>query len=195
MKAKLILGSGSPRRQDLLHRAGFEFDIITPGTEEHFDPRDPASIVAEQLAIMKSESMEKYSGSEDWVITADTVVECDGVILGKPSNEQEAKEMLNMLSGNSHTVCSGVCISGKKTRESFYDLTTVWFRELEADEIDHYIGTCKPFDKAGAYGIQEWIGMTGITGINGCYFNVMGLPVQRVYSRLLKLTGRAFMRD
>lgn len=180
----LILASNSPRRQQLMADLGLEFTIKTLHTDESYPENLPAREVAKYLATHKAEGFKTIIDHEI-VIAADTTVIADHQLLGKPENEKEAFEMLNKLSGKSHEVISGVCIVDKNNIISFDDCTEVTFKELSKEEIDYYIKNYKPFDKAGAYGIQEWIGMIGIQEIRGSYFNVVGLPVHKLYNYLI----------
>ena len=182
----LILSSNSPRRQELLQGLGIPFKVfVIDGIDESYPANIPSENVAEYIAVKKAAPYaENIKGTDNVVLTADTVVVCFGEILGKPSDEQDAYRMLRMLSGKTHYVYTGVCITAEGKQKHFSVRTDVTFRELTDDEIWHYIHEYKPFDKAGAYGIQEWIGYVGITGINGSYYNVMGLPVQRIYKEL-----------
>lgn len=175
---------------------GIPFDVLVLKDIDESYPADlPAAEVAEYIACKKAAAydvphIEEASAdhSDIIVITADTVVVCDDAILGKPKDEDDAYRMLRQLSGKSHQVYTGVCISTAKEQRHFSVATDVTFKELSDEEIWHYIREYKPFDKAGAYGIQEWIGYIGITGIKGSYYNVMGFPVQRVYQELTKMT-------
>lgn len=182
----LILSSNSPRRQELLQGLGIPFKVfVIDGIDESYPANIPSENVAEYIAVKKAAPYaENIKGTDNVVLTADTVVVCLGEILGKPNDEQDAYRMLRMLSGKTHYVYTGVCITAEGKQKHFSVRTDVTFRELTDDEIWHYIHEYKPFDKAGAYGIQEWIGYVGITGINGSYYNVMGLPVQRIYKEL-----------
>ena len=179
----LLLASKSPRRQELLRQLGLEFTVRTLDTDESF----PADIhwkeVAKYIAIKKARAFEGNLTSE-LVLTADTVVVLEGKILGKPSSREEAIEMLQLLSGRKHEVITGVAILSSSGVTSFDDTTNVFFRELNEPEIEHYVDTYQPYDKAGAYGIQEWLGMVAIEKIEGNYFNVMGLPVHKVHTAL-----------
>ena len=184
----IILASKSPRRKELLTLAGIPFRTITKEASEHFtDGSDPADVVM-MLCLRKASMYEEVLKDDKVVvITADTIVVCDNQIINKPSGEAEAFSMLNQLSGKVHEVLTGVCIRHRNKSRSFYERTRVEFRPLNDDEIWHYIRTSRPFDKAGAYGIQEWIGHIGIVRIEGSYPNVVGLPVHRVYQELLSL--------
>jgi len=179
----LILASKSPRRQQLLRDAGFDFEVLTKDIDESYPDALDTTEVAKFIAERKSEAFAKEV-DENIVITSDTVVIYGDKVLGKPADRGEAIEMIRMMSGDSHLVISAVCIAHKDKRVVFDDTTRVYFKELTQSEIEHYVDTYKPYDKAGAYGIQEWIGMIGITKIEGSYFNVVGLPVQKVYEAL-----------
>lgn len=183
LKYPLILASKSPRRQELLHQAGIPFIVQTKDTDEDFAPAMPVDKVARYLAEKKAAAFREESNSH-LILTADTTVLVDDLILNKPADAAEAAAMLQRLSGRSHRVVSGVCLLASGEQISFDDTTEVFFRKLTKWETDHYIETYQPFDKAGAYGIQEWIGMVGIEKIIGSYYTVMGLPVHKVYQAL-----------
>lgn len=179
-----ILASKSPRRQELLRSLGLRFEVRLKETEENF----PESLTKEQipvyLAQLKAEPFTDDLKENDLLITADTIVWIDGKVLGKPENTEEARQMLQYLSGREHQVISGVCLKSSKKQKSFYAISNVQFKSLTDSEIEYYISEFKPLDKAGAYGIQEWIGAIGITHIEGSFYNVMGLPVQRLYEEI-----------
>lgn len=181
---KIILASASPRRQQLLRDAGFDYEIRLKHVEETYPCDLPAEQVPEYLACLKAKAFEGELAADELLITADTVVCLDGRILGKPNGRKEAVEMLRELSGKKHTVVTGVCLTTNERRRSFSSKTDVCFKCLDEAEIVYYVDNYEPFDKAGAYGIQEWIGYIGITGIEGSFYNVMGLPVQRLYEVL-----------
>ncbi len=181
----LLLASNSPRRQQLLHDAGFEFSVKVKSTNEDFPETMPAIEVPKFLAQKKAAAFSEESLT-NIVLTADTIVVIDNEILNKPADYAEAKQMLEKLSGKMHQVMTGVCVKSPEGEVSFVDVTNVFFREMAAEEIDYYIETCKPFDKAGAYGVQDFIGMVAIPRMEGSYFTVMGLPVHRVYDVLMK---------
>lgn len=181
----LILASNSPRRQQLLRDAGFKFTVKVKDTNEDFSKTMPAEEVPAYLARKKAEAFRQELENEI-VITADTIVVIDNEILNKPKDESEANQMLRKLSGRQHQVITGVCIMTQENTETFIDIANVFFRELTDAEINYYIKTCRPFDKAGAYGVQDFIGMVGIPRMEGSYFTVMGLPVHRVYEALSK---------
>ena len=184
---KLILASQSPRRRQLLQDAGLEFQLAPRfECEESFPDTMPAEQVAEYLSHLKSEAYPYELGEKDVLLTADTVVVASGRVLGKPANREDAIEMLALLSGREHEVITGVTLRKRLATMSFSALSKVRFRELRAEEIEYYVDTYSPMDKAGAYGIQEWIGYVGIESIEGSYYNVMGLPVQRLYCELEK---------
>lgn len=179
----LILASKSPRRQELLRSLELDFEIRTNEVDESFPASMVVNNVAEYLAVKKSEAFDALKSNE-LVITSDTTVLNEGRILNKPKNAKEAFGMIQSLSGKTHQVITGICLRSSKKKVSFSETTKVTFRELKDTEIEHYIERYKPFDKAGAYGIQEWIGMIGIQKIEGDYYNVMGLPLFRVYEEL-----------
>ena len=181
----LILASNSPRRQQLLRDAGFEFTVKVKDTNEDFSKTMPAEEVPAFLARKKAEAFRQELENEI-VITADTIVVIENEILNKPKDELEASQMLRKLSGRQHQVITGVCLMTQENTETFIDIAQVFFRELTDDEINYYIKTCRPFDKAGAYGVQDFIGMVGIPRMEGSYFTVMGLPVHKVYEALSK---------
>jgi septum formation protein len=180
MSIPIILGSSSPRRQYLMQQAGFEFTIQKPDVDEDFPNDMPVENVAKFLAEKKAKALASFIDNHI-VVTADTVVIIDQSILNKPTDFNEAFDMLQMLSGRTHHVRTGVCITYQKEKVLFDDVTVVTFSKLTKKEIEYYIHQYKPFDKAGAYGAQDFIGMIGIEKIEGSYFNVMGLPIHRVY--------------
>ncbi|WP_268123727.1 Maf family nucleotide pyrophosphatase [Roseivirga pacifica] len=182
---KVILASKSPRRQELLKSLELDFSIKVRSIDESFPSALDANKVAEYIAIKKSEAFNDLA-EDELLLTSDTVVKVGDQILGKAETVEEAAEMLSLISGKSHEVMTGVCLKTKAKTISFSETTIVHFKQLSQAEIDHYIATYKPFDKAGAYGIQEWIGMIGITKIEGDYYNVMGLPLQKLYKVLLE---------
>jgi septum formation protein len=184
---RLILASKSPRRQELLRSLEVDFEIRTKDVDEDFPEDLNPNLVAEFLAIKKSEAFEKLAENE-LLLTSDTTVICNGKILNKAADYNEAFGMIEMLSGKSHEVITGVCLRTKDQRIAFSETTKVTFATLTTAEIDHYIKQYKPFDKAGAYGIQEWIGMIGIEKIEGDFYNVMGLPLHRLYRALTQFT-------
>ena len=212
MRYKIILGSNSPRRKELLAGLDLPFEVkVIPGIDESFpetlDAYDTAEYIASKKAVAYKELLNldaeeeialAKKGEKLVVLTADTVViapaldeqndqEGKGIILGKPKDEADAYRMLEMLSGKTHHVVTGVCLTSRESQRKFSVVTEVSFKKLTPDEIHYYVTNYKPFDKAGAYGIQEWIGYVGCTGLKGSYFNVMGLPVQRIYEELQKM--------
>lgn len=176
---KIILASQSPRRKELLGLLDLKFTVEVREIDEVYPESIEAKDVAEYLAKLKSKAFIDLN-EDELVITADTVVIIDEQILGKPKNKIEASQMLQSLSNRSHKVMTGVCIKSKDKTLSFSDTTDVFFKELSSSEIEYYIENYQPFDKAGSYGIQEWIGAVGITKIEGSYFNVVGLPIQKL---------------
>lgn len=185
MKNRLVLASNSPRRKELLRGLGIDFEVrLIRDIDESFPATLPVSDVAVHISKAKATAYLDTMAENEVVLTADTVVVCDGQILGKPQDAEDARCMLGLLSGKSHEVITGVTLSTLQWQRSFAVTTMVWFKELTADEISFYVDSYRPFDKAGAYGIQEWIGYVGVQRIEGSYFNVMGLPVQRIYDEL-----------
>ncbi|AHM58312.1 Maf-like protein [Flammeovirgaceae bacterium 311] len=182
----IILASNSPRRQELLTRLGITFSVRVKDTDEQFPADMPAGEVARFLAMKKAEAFREEL-QEELIITADTTVVLGNNVLNKPASAAEAVSMLKSLSGTSHKVITGVCLLHRNQIISFDDTTVVYFTQLDATEIDYYVTHYKPFDKAGSYGIQEWIGMIGIKKIEGSYYNVMGLPVEKLYKHLKQL--------
>ena len=182
---RLILASQSPRRRQLLSDAGLEFTLADRFECDETFPQDmPAEDVAEYLSRLKSEAYPEPLVEGDILLTADTVVIADNRVLGKPSDRAEAIEMISLLSGCDHEVITGCTLRTATRQRSFSVRSKVHFRALDREEIEYYVDCYRPFDKAGAYGIQEWIGYVGIEGIEGSFYNVMGLPVQRLYSIL-----------
>ena len=184
---RILLASKSPRRRELLKGCGLEFEIAEGGDAEESFPADmPLGEVAEYLSKVKSEAYADTLTEGDILITADTVVIAAGEILGKPKDREDAVRMLHLLSGSSHEVVTGVTLRTTSRERSFSCRSVVRFREMSDGEIEYYIDTCHPYDKAGAYGIQEWIGYVAISGIEGSFYNVMGLPVQMLWVELEK---------
>lgn len=183
---KLILASKSPRRQQLLRDLGFDFEVRTMDVNEDHDLSLNGEEIAAHLAEKKALAFESDLADNEIVLTSDTVVWCNGESLAKAENEAHAREMLQKLSGTSHDVITGVCLLSKKHKEVFTDTTKVYIRKLTDEEIDYYISHYRPFDKAGAYGIQEWIGMWAIEKIEGSFFTVMGLPTHLIHPYLQK---------
>lgn len=185
MTYHIILASNSPRRRELLAGLGLPFTVrVLPGIDESYPADLPTSEVAEHIARKKAAAYKDHLAADELVLTADTVVIIDQQVLGKPHDDDDARCMLGLLSGRTHQVTTGVCLLTKERQHSFSVTTDVTFKTLEQQEIDHYVSTFHPLDKAGAYGIQEWIGYIGVTHLQGSYFNVMGLPVQRIWDAL-----------
>lgn len=182
-KYNIILASASPRRQAFLKELALDFSIQIKVIEEKYPSHLTASEITDYLAVLKASAFTDLA-EKDIVITSDTIVWKDNIALGKPKDFADAKHMLQMLSGSMHEVISSVCFTGKNFKKVVNDTTKVWFKDLSEAEIDYYIKTYKPYDKAGAYGIQEWIGYIGIEKMEGCYFNVVGLPIRLVYKIL-----------
>lgn len=182
---RIILASASPRRKELLSKLDIDFTVkVLYDVDESFPASLPVVQVPQYISRKKADAYRQEMQENDMVITADTVVAVGRRILGKPKSAEGARVMLKLLSDRYHRVVTGVTIMTAKRTETFATVSRVRFTRLNDEEIDYYISKYKPFDKAGAYGIQEWIGMVGITELNGSYFNVMGLPVQRLYAKL-----------
>ena len=187
---RLILASQSPRRRQLLGDAGIEFELAPRyECEERYPAELPAVEVAEYLSRLKSEAYPEPLGEKDILLTADTIVVACDKVLGKPEDREDAIQTIKMLSGREHEVITGVTLRSATRAVSFSSHSKVNFRVLTDEEIAYYVDTYSPMDKAGAYGIQEWIGYVGIEGIEGSFYNVMGLPVQRLYCELDKFIG------
>ncbi len=181
----IILGSQSPRRQELLHGLDVNFTVnVIAGLEENY----PATLQGEEIPMfLAQQKAEAYLNSltpKDMLITADTIVWLDGIVYGKPKDEADAKKMLRALSGKTHDVITGVCVTTTERQETFAAISKVMFASFSDDEINYYIEKYQPIDKAGSYGVQEWIGYIGVEHIDGSFYNVMGLPVQRLYTLL-----------
>ena len=182
---KIILASKSPRRKELLAGLDLQFEVrVLQDIDESYPHDLPTLKIAEFISKKKADAYVETMADDELVITADTVVILGDEVMGKPHDEADAKRMLGELSGRTHQVATGVTLSTKERQMSFSVVTDVTFKQLSADEIDYYVRTYHPMDKAGAYGIQEWIGYIGVTALKGSYFNVMGLPVQRIYEAL-----------
>lgn len=181
---KLILGSKSPRRKELLSQITFNLEIRIQEVDEIYEPSISESKVPEYLAELKAKALLSTIQENEIIITADTIVILENTILGKPNSLEDAKSMLQKLSGRKHTVITGCCITDLKKQKSFSVSTNVYFKDLTTEMIDFYVDTFQPLDKAGAYGIQEWIGIVGIEKIDGSYYNVMGLPVAHLWEEL-----------
>lgn len=187
IKAKrIILGSNSPRRKELLAGLDIEFEVDTRNNfEEVYSPETPHENIPEVLSEGKSYGFHRELEDDEILITSDTLVLCDGRVMGKPHSKEEATDMLKHLSGKAHKVITAVTIRDNRRHRTVSDTAIVHFKDLSDNEIEYYIDAYKPFDKAGAYGIQEWIGYIGIGWIEGSYFTIMGLPVHLVYQELL----------
>lgn len=185
-KLKIILASASPRRKELLAGLDLDFEVkVIKGISESY----PEDLRAEEVPqYISREKAAAYQVAEnELLLTADTVVVVNNTILGKPHDAADARRMLRLISGRTHQVVTGVTLTTAKAQKTFGVTTDVTFRQLTDDEIDYYITHYRPFDKAGAYGIQEWIGYVGVTSIHGSYYNVMGLPVQRIYQEIMEM--------
>lgn len=185
-KLKIILASASPRRKELLAGLDLDFEVkVIKGVSESY----PETLRAEEVPqyISREKAAAYQVADNELLLTADTVVIVDNTILGKPHDADDARRMLRLISGRTHQVVTGVTLTTAKAQKTFGVTTDVTFRQLTDDEIDYYITHYRPFDKAGAYGIQEWIGYVGVTSIHGSYYNVMGLPVQRIYQEIMEM--------
>lgn len=181
----IILASNSPRRKELLRGLDIAFDVrVQPDIAEDYPADTAPADVAAYISREKANAYKDTIAENELVITADTVVIVGNEILGKPHDDAEAKDMLHKISGRKHQVVTGVCLTTTEKQRCFSVSTDVTFKNLKEEEIDYYIETYSPLDKAGAYGIQEWIGYIGVTALEGSYFNVMGLPVQRIWEEL-----------
>ncbi|REE81806.1 septum formation protein [Lutibacter oceani] len=183
----IILASGSPRRQELFKELGINFSIKVKEVEEIYPLTLKKEEITNYLAELKAQVFENEIGENDIVVTADTIVWHNNKALEKPKDKFEAINMLQQLSGTKHVVFTSICIKTKEIQKVFYDETIVYFKNLSEEELVYYVENYRPFDKAGAYGIQEWIGFIGITRLEGSYYNVMGLPVHKLYEELIKL--------
>lgn len=187
-KYKVILASASPRRKELMKGLDLEFEVrALPSVDESFPDTLQGGEIPLYISKKKADAYRPFMADDELVITADTIVWLNGVALGKPADEEEARRMLGNMSGKTHSVFTGVAITTKEVQLSFVAQSDVTFATLSGEEIDYYIAKYRPMDKAGAYGAQEWIGYIGMSNIVGSYFNVMGLPVQRLYSELKKI--------
>lgn len=185
----IILASGSPRRQSFFRELDFDFTVDVREVQEIYPVNSlKANEITDFLAQLKASAFNNLM-EKDIVITSDTIVWKDGLAIGKPKHFEEAKKMLQNLSGEKHQVITSVCFTGKYFQKTINDISEVWFKQLSEDEIDFYLSNYKPYDKAGSYGIQEWIGYIGIERIEGSYFNVMGLPTHLVYKTLMEIAA------
>ena len=186
---KIILASASPRRKQLLEWAEIPFEVRVSNTNEWFPPGMPPEEVAVHIAIEKAKAVQANAANDEIILAADTIVVLgDHNILGKPVHREDAVSMLLALSGSTHKVITGVAILQGEKKISFADITEVEFHDLTEEQIEFYVDKYKPYDKAGAYAIQEWIGVVGIRSIKGDFYNVMGLPVSRVVKELLAVS-------
>jgi septum formation protein len=186
----LLLGSKSPRRQALLKALGLHYSFVEIDVDEVYPPHLQGADIARYLCELKADAFDAALLPADSIlVTADTIVWLDGKYIGKPAGKEDAIAMLKQLSGKQHSVFSGICLKSASLKVVFHAHTLVTLRELTTDEIEYYVTHHHPFDKAGSYGIQDWIGYIGITGIEGCYYNVMGFPVQMFYAELEKFVG------
>jgi len=183
---QIILGSNSPRRQELLKSLGFTFLNKPINADESF----PADLQAEEICLFlaekKADAYEDDLKDDEILITADTIVWCEGKVFNKPANFVEGKKMLETLSGKMHEVFTGVCLKSGNKQTTFYDVSKVYFKKLKNEEIEYYLTNYNPYDKAGGYGVQDWLGYIGIDKIEGSFYNVMGLPVKELYEELVK---------
>ena len=187
-KYKVVLASNSPRRKELLSGLGIDYEVKTlPDIDESFPEGLSEVETATYIARAKADVYRTIMQPDELIITADTIVWLDGEVMGKPVDGEDARRMLRALSGKTHQVITGVCLTTVGVQKSFATVTDVTFCSLSEEEIAHYVENYRPMDKAGSYGIQEWIGFVGVESISGSYFNVMGLPIQRLYTELKKL--------
>lgn len=195
MNFNIILASKSPRRQELMQALGIPFSVKTMDVDESFPDAIEARDVAQFLAEKKGDAFDPYLTERDIVITADTTVIQGNTVLNKPQTPREATKMLKALSGNTHQVITGVTVSTKEHKAVFSETTVVHFHTLSENEIAYYVHNFQPLDKAGAYAIQEWLGMIGIKKIEGSYYNVVGLPIDKVYQEIKKIDNSLFSNN
>ena len=187
-KYKVILASGSPRRRELMAGLGVNYEVrILPDVDESYPDTLQGEEIPLYIAKEKADAYIPMMQPDELIITADTIVWLDGKVLGKPRDREDALQMLRTMSGRTHKVFTGVCITTTDWQRSFTAHTEVRFATLSEDEIIYYVDNFKPMDKAGAYGVQEWIGFIGVENISGSYYNIMGLPVQKLYRELLNV--------
>ena len=187
-KYRIVLASNSPRRKELLSGLGIQYEVKTlPDIDESYPEGLDGLEIPAFIARSKADAYRSVMQPDELIITADTIVWLDGKVMGKPRDAEEAREMLRALSGQTHQVITGVCLTTPTYQKAFATLTDVTFATLSEEEITYYVDRYSPMDKAGSYGIQEWIGFIGVESISGSYFNVMGLPIQRLYTELKKL--------
>jgi septum formation protein len=182
----MILASGSPRRKSIMLTTGYKFSIVVPNIAEDYPPDMAVADIPVYLAEKKAQYVQN-GHPEEIIVAADTIVVLNNKIIGKPSGYKEALEMLQRLSGHMHTVITGVCVLNGFKRHTFSDTSKVYFQKLSKEEIEYYVKTHKPYDKAGSYGVQDWIGMVAIRKIEGSFYNVMGLPIHKLYQVLKKM--------
>lgn len=188
---RLVLASRSPRRRALLEALGLDVHALDPvETDESFPPGLSGTETVRYIALQKAKANQTVAGPNDLVITADTIVYLDGEVLGKPADRVDAITMLRRLSGRTHQVYTAVCLTTRRHERCFVVGTDVTFNELSDAEIEWYVDTCQPYDKAGAYGVQEWIGFVAVERIEGSYYNVMGLPIHQLYRQLKRFPSR-----
>lgn len=193
---KLLLGSKSPRRQMLLKELGLRYQLVEIEVEETYPAHLQEAEIAEYICQLKADAFDTKQLTHDSIlVTADTIVWLEGKCIGKPAGRNEAITMLKQLSGKQHSVYSGICLRSASRKTVFCAHTLVTFRELASDEIVFYVDNYKPFDKAGSYGIQDWIGYIGVCGIEGCYYNVMGFPVQLFYDKLTQFIDESLKEN
>jgi septum formation protein len=184
-KYTVVLGSNSPRRKELLLGLDIKYEVkVLPGIEETYPEGLRKEEIPVYIAQLKAEAYRAFMEEDTLLITADTIVWLEDKVYGKPENEAEAKEMLRALSGKTHEVITGVCLTTREKQQTFHAVSSVKFTRLEEEEIDYYVKKYKPYDKAGAYGVQEWIGYIGVESLSGSFYNVMGLPVRMLYMHL-----------
>ena len=184
---KVLLASNSPRREELLRGIDIDFEVkVLPDIDESYPDNIPSEEIAEFVAIKKAKPYAASLHEDELLLTADTIVLLEDKVLGKPADKEEAKQMLHELSEKTHRVITGVCLTSAKKQTSFSATSDVEFGKLTDQEIEYYVEHYSPMDKAGAYGVQEWIGYIAVKHINGSYYNIMGLPIQRVYRELIK---------
>ena len=187
-KYRIVLASNSPRRKELLSGLGIQYEVKTlPDIDESYPEGLDGLEIPAFIARSKADAYRSVMQADELIITADTIVWLDGKVMGKPRDAEEAREMLRALSGQTHQVITGVCLTTPVYQKAFATMTDVTFATLSEEEIAYYVDCYSPMDKAGSYGIQEWIGFIGVESISGSYFNVMGLPIQRLYTELKKL--------
>lgn len=186
---EIILGSASPRRQELLGSLGFKFKLSPTHADENFPEHLKAQEIPLYLAEVKANAYSNVLTKNELLITADTIVWCEGKVYNKPENFEQGMTMLRSLSGKMHEVFTAVCFKSAKKQLSFYDTSKVYFKTFSDEEISYYLTNYQPYDKAGGYGVQDWIGYIGIDKIEGSFYNVMGLPVKKVYEELIKFNS------